>query len=152
MTNTPCWRPAPRTGVTIGAWKLRERFHECAAGHTYRAEDTRRPEERVLIKILRPELCADDTVLGRYFAELRTIDGLNHPNLVRVKDYAARAEGDKYVILEDPGEAVDLMTGIRLEGVLRGFWPSPDGPARDHAMYAITKDDHDGGDRWTRAS
>jgi RimJ/RimL family protein N-acetyltransferase len=30
--------------------------------------------------------------------------------------------------------------GFRLEGTLRGFMPSPDGP-RDYLMYAMTKGD-----------
>jgi [ribosomal protein S5]-alanine N-acetyltransferase len=42
--------------------------------------------------------------------------------------------------------------GYTFEGVLRGFWPVPDGPPRDYAMYAITRTDHDGSHRWTRAS
>jgi RimJ/RimL family protein N-acetyltransferase len=32
--------------------------------------------------------------------------------------------------------------GFGFEGVLRGFWPEPDGP-HDYAMYGITKDDYD---------
>ena len=42
--------------------------------------------------------------------------------------------------------------GYSFEGVLRGYWPVPDGTARDYAMYARTRGDHDRSDRWTRAS
>jgi RimJ/RimL family protein N-acetyltransferase len=42
--------------------------------------------------------------------------------------------------------------GYTFEGVLRSFWPVPDGTARDHAMYARIRSDHDRSDRWTRAS
>ncbi|HSL10656.1 MAG TPA: GNAT family protein [Actinomycetota bacterium] len=42
--------------------------------------------------------------------------------------------------------------GFTFEGVLRGYWPVPDGPARDFAMYARTRPDHERSDRWTRAS
>jgi RimJ/RimL family protein N-acetyltransferase len=42
--------------------------------------------------------------------------------------------------------------GYTCEGILRGFWPVPEGPARDHVLYARTRDDHDRSDRWTRAS
>jgi RimJ/RimL family protein N-acetyltransferase len=38
--------------------------------------------------------------------------------------------------------------GFRLEGTLRGFMPSPDGP-RDYLMYAMTKGDFEGArGRW----
>lgn len=36
----------------------------------------------------------------------------------------------------------------RLEGVLRGFMPTADGPPRDHAMYAITRADVEGEGRY----
>ena len=42
--------------------------------------------------------------------------------------------------------------GYAFEGVLRGYWPVPEGPARDYAMYARIRNDHEGSDRWTRAS
>ena len=42
--------------------------------------------------------------------------------------------------------------GYSFEGVLRSYWPMPNGPARDYAMYARTRDDHERSDRWIRAS
>jgi RimJ/RimL family protein N-acetyltransferase len=33
--------------------------------------------------------------------------------------------------------------GYRFEGVMRDFWPSPDGAPRDYALYARTRVDHD---------
>jgi RimJ/RimL family protein N-acetyltransferase len=45
--------------------------------------------------------------------------------------------------------AVVERLGFGFEGVLRGFWPDPDG-FKDYAMYAITKGDYEGlVDRWT---
>jgi RimJ/RimL family protein N-acetyltransferase len=38
--------------------------------------------------------------------------------------------------------AVVERLGFGFEGVLRGFWPEPDG-YHDYAMYAITKHDHE---------
>jgi len=35
--------------------------------------------------------------------------------------------------------------GFILEGVMRGFWEVPDAPARDYALYARTRDDHESG-------
>jgi RimJ/RimL family protein N-acetyltransferase len=32
--------------------------------------------------------------------------------------------------------------GFAFEGVMRGFWPSPDGGSRDYALYAKTRGDH----------
>jgi RimJ/RimL family protein N-acetyltransferase len=38
--------------------------------------------------------------------------------------------------------AVAERLGFGFEGVLRGFWPEPDGP-HDYAMYGITKNDYE---------
>jgi RimJ/RimL family protein N-acetyltransferase len=35
--------------------------------------------------------------------------------------------------------------GFAQEGVMRGFWEVPDGPARDYALYARTRSDHGAG-------
>lgn len=42
--------------------------------------------------------------------------------------------------------------GFSFEGILRGFWPEPDGP-HDYAMYGITKADYEErGTQWTPTS
>jgi RimJ/RimL family protein N-acetyltransferase len=33
-------------------------------------------------------------------------------------------------------------TGFAFEGIMRGFWRVPDGPARDYALYGRTRADH----------
>jgi RimJ/RimL family protein N-acetyltransferase len=72
----------------------------------------------------------------------------------------------EYLFLEEFAHRVQLSTdvdnvamrraaekaGYTFEGVLRGFWPVPEGPPRDYAMYARTRPDHERSDRWTRAS
>jgi len=72
----------------------------------------------------------------------------------------------EYLFVEEVAHRVQLSTdvdnvamrrsaekaGYTFEGVLRGYWPVPEGPARDYAMYARTRSDHDRSDRWTRAS
>jgi RimJ/RimL family protein N-acetyltransferase len=90
------------------------------------------------------------------FAEARG-QGVGTEALTLVTDYLFGEEHAHRVQLSTDVDNVAMRrsaekAGFRLEGILRGFWPSPDGPARDHAMYAITRDDHDGSDRWTRAS
>ena len=48
--------------------------------------------------------------------------------------------------------ALEAMRFV-FEGVLRGFMPSPDGPARDYAMYGLTRDDWENAkEPWTRTS
>jgi RimJ/RimL family protein N-acetyltransferase len=43
--------------------------------------------------------------------------------------------------------------GFGFEGVLHSYMPSPDGPPRDYAMYAMTREDWETSrDAWTRTS
>lgn len=43
--------------------------------------------------------------------------------------------------------------GYSFEGVMRSFWPAPDGSVLDHALYAMTRSDHEGAKPpWTRTS
>jgi RimJ/RimL family protein N-acetyltransferase len=43
--------------------------------------------------------------------------------------------------------------GYSFEGVMRSFWPVPDGSALDHALYAMTRSDHERAKPpWTRTS
>ena len=72
----------------------------------------------------------------------------------------------EYLFVEEFAHRVQLSTdvenlamrrcaekaGYTFEGILRGYWPVADGPARDYVMYARTRNDHEGSDRWTRAS
>lgn len=72
----------------------------------------------------------------------------------------------EYLFTEESAHRVQLSTdvdnlamrrsaekaGYTFEGVLRGFWPMPEGDPRDYAMYARTRTDHDRSDRWIRAS
>jgi RimJ/RimL family protein N-acetyltransferase len=72
---------------------------------------------------------------------------------------AALAEITRYLFDEEHANRVQLSTdvenramrraaeiaGFRFEGVMRGFWPSSDGEARDYALYGVTRTDHEAG-------
>jgi RimJ/RimL family protein N-acetyltransferase len=90
---------------------------------------------------------------------------------IEVHDPAARGTGIggralamflEHLFVEERAHRVQLTTdvdnvamrrvaerlGFALEGTLRGFMPSPDGP-RDYLMYAITREDFEGTrERW----
>ena len=42
-------------------------------------------------------------------------------------------------------QRVAEKAGFTQEGIMRGFWIVPDGPARDYALYARTRADHEAG-------
>ena len=71
---------------------------------------------------------------------------------------AAVSEITRYLFDEEHANRVQLSTdlenhamrgaaehaGFRFEGVMRGFWPTSDGAARDYALYGRTRGDHAG--------
>ena len=73
---------------------------------------------------------------------------------------ASVAEITRYLFDEEHASRVQLSTdvenvamrraaegaGFRLEGVMRGFWPSTNGASRDYVLYGRTRTDHIQGD------
>src|SRR5437764_9439433 len=53
----------------------------------------------VAIKLLRPELCADPTLVTRFEREARGASRLNHPNVVPIYDYG-KALDTYYLVME----------------------------------------------------
>jgi len=80
----------------------------------YLGTDSRLGRE-VAIKILRPELSADDDYIDRFRDEARAAARLNHPNIVSVFDWGSDA-GDAYIVME-------WVDGPTLADVLRAEAP-----------------------------
>src|SRR5438105_13610838 len=59
----------------------------------------RRLSREVAIKVLRPELSADDDYVDRFRDEARTAARLTHPNIVAVYDTGSD-QGDAYMVME----------------------------------------------------
>ena len=72
-----------------------------------RAAHDERLDREVAVKILRPELSADESVRQRFEAEARTAARLSHPNVVNVFD--AGSDGDRvYMVMERlPGTTLE---------------------------------------------
>jgi len=72
-----------------------------------RAAHDERLDREVAVKILRPELAADEAVHQRFEAEARTAARLSHPNVVNVFD--AGTDGDRvYMVMERlPGTTLE---------------------------------------------
>jgi serine/threonine protein kinase len=69
-----------------------------AMGTVYRAQD-RELTETVAVKVLRPELLSDRTVLERFKAEVRLARRISHPSVVRTHDFGESA-GVHYLTME----------------------------------------------------
>src|SRR5437588_5499145 len=77
----------------------------------------RRLSREVAVKVLRPELSADDDYVDRFRDEARTAARLTHPNIVSVFDTGSD-QGDAYMVME-------WVDGPTLSQVIRAEAPLP---------------------------
>lgn len=98
-------------GRALGSrYMLLERIGRGASGEVWRAHD-RQTGGDVAAKLLWPQHAADPEILARFVQERSVLLGLDHPQVVRVRDFVA--EGRDLAIV------MDLVEGPSLAGVLR---------------------------------
>src|SRR5688572_17946875 len=76
--------PLP-SGTRLGPYEVVSPLGAGGMGEVYRARDTRLGRE-VAVKVLLPEVSADDSRRRRFEQEARSASALNHPNIVTVYD------------------------------------------------------------------
>jgi len=84
--------------VLAGRYEIELLVGVGAMGTVYRALD-RELTETVAVKVLRPELLADTTVVERFKAEVRLARRISHPSVVRTHDFG-EADGVHYLTME----------------------------------------------------
>jgi serine/threonine protein kinase len=67
------------------------------------------------VKVLRPELCADAAMLGRFFHEARAASLVRHPGIVDVLDVGQQPDGSAFIVMELL-EGETLAASIRRQG------------------------------------
>jgi serine/threonine-protein kinase len=106
-------------GKTLGHYRILERLGAGGMGEVYRAEDTSL-KRQVALKVLPPELAANQERLERFQREAETLASLDHPNIVTIFSVEA-AEGVNFLTMQ-------LVEGETLaEKIATG--PMPLGPA-----------------------
>lgn len=58
-------------------------------------------EKRVSIKVLSPNLAADEGSVKRFADEARTISRISHPNILNVTDYGSDKDGTIFIVYDD---------------------------------------------------
>jgi len=108
----------PRIGTTLGSYKIEALLGRGGMGVVYRAED-QRPGTRgrkVALKVLAPELSADERFRQRFERESQMAASLDHPNIVPVFE-AGDVDGLLYIAMRHVG-GEDLHSLLRRTGAL----------------------------------
>ena len=93
-------------GETVGNYRIITKLGEGGVGEVYLAEH---PDigRKVAIKFVRRALAEEPTLYGRFMAEARAANAIQHPNIVEVLDFGRLADGQPYIIMEYlPGESL----------------------------------------------
>jgi serine/threonine-protein kinase len=104
-------------GQLVGNYKIEEKLGEGGMGAVYKGVDTMLDRE-VAIKVLRPELTSQTSVVERFRSEAVTLAKLNHPNIATL--YSLFRNGDElFMVLE-------FVRGETLDNILqrRGALPA----------------------------
>ena len=54
---------------------------------------------QVAVKVLRPEMTADENMVNRFFNEARLMSGIQHPNIVDIMDFGTLPNGLPYLVM-----------------------------------------------------
>ncbi len=104
-----------RLRVFAGRYEIIEPLGQGGMGTIFRVYDQKTQDE-IAIKVLNPEISADDTTIARFRNELKLARRISHKNVCRTFDLS-EAGGTFYIAMEYvPGES--LRSIIRMTGAL----------------------------------
>jgi serine/threonine protein kinase/Tfp pilus assembly protein PilF len=87
------------TGSTFAArYQIIEELGKGGMGRVYKALDTE-IDEKVALKLIRPELAADEKMIRRFRKELKTARQISHKNVCRMYDIGTK-KGIRYITME----------------------------------------------------
>jgi serine/threonine protein kinase len=114
----------PLVGDEFAGYRLRAVLGRGGMSVVYQAENPRLGSV-IALKVLAPELAADDVFRARFLEESRIAASLNHPNVIPIYDTGSH-EGLLYI-------AMRYVSGTDLRQVIKKRGRRPAGhPDRDH--------------------
>jgi tRNA A-37 threonylcarbamoyl transferase component Bud32 len=95
--------------ILDGTYRVVRLIGEGATGEVYLVEHIHIGRHEA-IKVLRPEVAADERLAARFRREARAINRLRHPNIVGIYDFGRLPDGRLYLTMEYAnGEALDSV-------------------------------------------
>src|SRR5947208_6135248 len=85
-------------GTKLGRYEIRSKIGEGGMGEVYLALDTKL-DRKVALKILPPELAANQDRMRRFTQEAKAAAALNHPNIAHIYEIG-ESEGTNFIAME----------------------------------------------------
>lgn len=107
----------PRLGTQLGDYIVVARVADGGMGRVY---EGRHPQtrQRMAIKVLHPEIAADNVAVERFKREYETAAELRHPHVVSVHEFGSTPEGSYFMTME-------YLYGEELGAAIRRDGPQP---------------------------
>jgi eukaryotic-like serine/threonine-protein kinase len=86
-------------GATIGHYVVRHEIGGGGMGTVYLAEHTMLGR-RAALKILLPEMSANQEMVKRFFNEARAASAIKNPGIVEIYDFGYHTDGSAYIVME----------------------------------------------------
>ncbi len=129
-------------GTILKHYEILEELGSGAMGTVYLARDLKL-DRRVALKLLPPDLVADELRRRRFDRESRSLAALNHPNVVTVHS-VEEADGQPFIVMEwVQGRTLQEIIpprGLALDRALELAIPMIDGVAQAHAAGIVHRD------------
>ncbi|HEX9287870.1 MAG TPA: protein kinase, partial [Thermoanaerobaculia bacterium] len=106
----------PVAGTLIeGKYEILAKIKEGGMGTIYKVRHRLLDEIRV-VKVMRPQIGADEELKRRFTQEAKTATRLKHPNIGAILDFALDSDGMAYIVME-------FIDGVNLTELLRASGP-----------------------------
>ena len=106
----------PVAGTLIeGKYEILEKIREGGMGTIYKVRHRLLDEVRV-VKVMRPQIGADEELKRRFTQEAKTATRLKHPNIGAILDFALDSDGMAYIVME-------FIDGVNLAELLKASGP-----------------------------
>jgi serine/threonine-protein kinase len=106
----------PVTGTLIeGKYEILAKIKEGGMGTIYKVRHRLLDEVRV-VKVMSPQIGADEELKRRFTQEAKTATRLKHPNIGAILDFALDSDGMAYIVME-------FIDGVNLAELLRASGP-----------------------------
>lgn len=106
---------AGRSSFYLGKYRLVELLGRGGMGSVFLGQHVTM-NRRVALKVIAGHFGGDKAALDRFLAEARAIAALDHPNIIQA--YSVDNQGDRYYIVMEYVEGVDLQRMVGREGPL----------------------------------
>jgi eukaryotic-like serine/threonine-protein kinase len=99
----------PVIGSKIGDYTVEKRVAQGGMGIVYRAVHSVIGRQ-VAVKVLRPEMAANEQQVERFLAEAKAISAIRHRGIVNVENFGKLPDGRQYMVMEFlEGEPLDVV-------------------------------------------